>query len=80
MEGQHHHLSAEFPEFKEKIHSLKLASTHFVKLATEYEAVDKKIARSESRIELLTDVEEEMLKKERLKLKEEIYSMLKNDE
>ena len=80
MEGQHHHLAAEFPEFKDKIHTLKMENAHFVKLSTDYEEIDKKIARSESRIELLTELEEGVLRKERLKIKEEIYSMLKGAE
>jgi uncharacterized protein YdcH (DUF465 family) len=77
MEGHHHHLAAEFPEFKDKIHELKLSNAHFVKLNGEYEDVDKKIARSEARIELLTETEETALRKKRLLLKEELYTMLK---
>lgn len=78
MEGQHHHLAAEFPEFKDRIHELKISNAHFVKLSGEYEEIDKKIARSEARIEVMTETEETALRKQRLHLKEELYSMLKD--
>lgn len=76
MEGQHHDLAAEFPEYQDKIHYLKLSDAHFKKLCERYEALDKQIARFESRIELGTEQQEEVLRKERLGVKDEIYSYL----
>ncbi|MBN8550996.1 MAG: YdcH family protein [Deltaproteobacteria bacterium] len=77
MEGHHHHdLGSEFPEYRDKIHYLKQSDAHFKKLSLQYEAVDKSIARIESRIELVDQMEEEKLRKERLQLKDKIYAYL----
>lgn len=77
MVGQHHKLHEEFPEYKEQIHSLKMSNAHFAKLLVRWEEVDKEIARAEARIELMSEAEEEMLRKERVALKDEIYAMLR---
>lgn len=77
MEGEHHALSKEFPEYVEKIHYLKLSNAHFKKLCEKYEEVDKAVARSESRIDALSEEAEKSLREERLKIKDEIYETLK---
>lgn len=76
MEGFHHHLAAEFPELKERIHELKTSDAHFQKLCDRYEVVDKEIARLESRVECGSESEESTLRKERLSLKDQLYAML----
>lgn len=76
MEGHHHKLHEEFPGYKEQIHTLKVSNAHFAKILEKWEEVDKQIARAESRIELMSEAEEELLRKQRLALKDEIYSML----
>lgn len=78
MEGQHHKIGEEFPEYREQIHSLKMSNAHFAGLLEKWEEIDKKIARAESRIELMSEDEEEQLRKQRLALKDELYSMLRN--
>ncbi len=74
-EGRHD-LAAEFPEYKDRIRELKSASAHFRKLFDDYHDVSRTITRSEQRIDLLSEREEEKLRKRRLMLKDEIYSML----
>jgi hypothetical protein len=76
--GKNDSIAEEFPEFGDKIHKLKLENNHFHKLHDQFEVVSKAIARSEARIDLLSEIEEEKLRKERLKLKDEIYSLLVN--
>lgn len=76
MQGHHHSLIEEFPEHREQIHALKVGNAHFGTLVSRWEEIDKKIARAESRIELMSDAEEEQLRKARLALKDEIYKML----
>ncbi len=78
MEGQHHKIGEEFPEYREQIHTLKMTNAHFAGLLEKWEEIDKKIARAESRIELMSEEEEEQLRKQRLALKDELYSMLRN--
>ena len=76
MQGHHHTIGEEFPEFKEQIHALKVSNAHFQNLASKWEEVDKQIARAESRIELMSEEQEEQLRRNRLSLKDEIYTML----
>ena len=78
MFGEHHsNLADEFPEHKETIHQLKASNAHFAKLVDQFEAVDKEIYRIEEQIETPSDEYTEEKKKQRLALKDEIYSMLK---
>ena len=76
MQGHHHTIGDEFPEHKEQIHRLKTSNAHFQSLLTKWEEVDKRIARAESRIELMSEEQEEQLRRNRLALKDEIYAML----
>ena len=76
MSESKHDLATEFPQFKEAIHELKTNNAHFLKLFEQYHDLNKTIYRSETRIDLKTDDEEEQLRRERLKLKDELYSML----
>ncbi|MFV2004987.1 MAG: YdcH family protein [Gammaproteobacteria bacterium] len=76
MPISHHPLIEEFAEYKDTIHCLKLNDAHFRKLAHEYEGIDKSIFRAEQGIEIINDDYLEKIKKERLYLKDQIYSML----
>ena len=76
MQGHHHTIGDEFPEYKERIHTLKTSNAHFQSLLTKWEEIDKQIARAESRIELMSEEQEEQLRRNRLALKDEIYAML----
>jgi uncharacterized protein YdcH (DUF465 family) len=77
MLGEHHHLADEFPEFKDRIHELKMGDAHFAKLYEEYEELDKEIIRIEEDIETPSDAYTEELKKKRLLLKDELFGILK---
>lgn len=76
MQGHHHSLIQEFPGHSEQIHALKVDNAHFRTLVSRWEEIDKGIARAEARIELMSEAEEEQLRKARLALKDEIYKML----
>lgn len=71
-----HELHEEFPEYAEKLHSLKEANAHFAKLADEYHEVNRQIHRLETRVEAASEEHEETLRKRRMKLKDEIAAML----
>lgn len=73
----HHPLIEEFAEHKETIHDLKMSNARFRRLAHEYEGIDKSIFRAEQGIEVVNDAYLESRKKERLHLKDLIYSMLR---
>jgi len=77
MFGEHHDLVHELPEFRDQIHELKTANSHFAKLFDEYHEVDHEIRRIEQEIETPSDEYTEGLKKKRLQLKDELLGMLK---
>jgi hypothetical protein len=72
----HVSLANEFPEFKDKIHTLKMENAHFAKLFDEYNTADSEILRIESGAEHAGDFDLEGVKKQRLHLKDQIYAML----
>lgn len=78
MPISHHPLTEEFPEYKETLHALKLNNPHFRRLTHEYEGIDKSIFRAEQGIETVNDEYLETIKKERLHLKNLIYSMIRD--
>ena len=76
MPISHHPLIEEFSEHKDTIHNLKMNNAHFRRLTHEYEGIDKSIFRAEQGIEIVNDDYLSGIKKERLHLKDLIYSML----
>ena len=76
MSNVPHELAAEFPEFKEQIHDLKISDGHFSRLFDEYHVVNREVHRAEAAGLNISDEHYEELKKERMKLKDELYTML----
>ena len=76
MLGEHHGLVQEFPEYKAKIHELKISDPQFAKLFEKYEEIDKEIYRIEMQIENTSDEYVEGLKIRRVQLKDQLYTML----
>ena len=72
-----HDLAHEFPELKDEIHALKTSDNHFRRLFDEYETVAKELHRASEGAAGITDEHAEDLKKQRLTLKDELFSMLK---
>lgn len=77
MELQQHDLHHEFPEYKDAIHALKTGNHHFARLFDEYHRVNREIRRIEENEEPVTDMALEEMKKQRLKLKDELHAMLR---
>ncbi|MDO9236921.1 MAG: DUF465 domain-containing protein [Aquabacterium sp.] len=77
MIQDNHPLAKDFPEFKDKIHTLKMSSQHFARLEREYEDVDKAVIRLETGIEHGSSGELEEKKLQRVSLKDELYALLK---
>lgn len=77
MNVDHHDLHHEFPEYAEAIHGLKMSSKHFARLFDEYHALTSKIEVLEDNDSPVADIELEGMKKQRLKLKDELYAMIK---
>ena len=78
MFGEHHDLHHEFPEYKDKIHQLKSTNHHFARLFDDYHNVDREVRRMEQSVETVSDETLELLKKQRLSLKDELLVMLRS--
>ena len=77
MSNTPHTLQAEFPGEAAKLSALKASSAHFAKLLAEYDVVNDRIHRSETRIDLLSEAEEGDLRKKRSHIKDEIARTLR---
>ncbi len=76
---ERHDLLHEFPEFKEKIHTLKTNDNHFRKLFDEYHELEHQVHRANSGAENVTDDYLHSLKAKLLYLKDELYSILSSN-
>ena len=63
-------------EYKNEIHELKQSNAHFAKVFEKHNTLDQKIEDVEAERAILTDMELETLKKEKLLLKDEAYKMI----
>ncbi|MEM7490455.1 MAG: YdcH family protein [Pseudomonadota bacterium] len=71
-----HELAEEFPEAGATITRLKMESQHFGKLADRYHEVNRRIHRAETNVEPCSDSRDLEMRRERLRLKDEIAAML----
>jgi uncharacterized protein YdcH (DUF465 family) len=72
MSNTPHTLHEEFPAEAQKISALKASDAHFAKLLTDYD-----VHRAETRLDLVTEAEEEGLRKTRARLKDQIAAALR---
>jgi uncharacterized protein YdcH (DUF465 family) len=66
-----------FPEYRDLISQLKSSDRHFLNLFDRHNDIDQKIKNLEAHIEHATHQEIEVLKKEKLALKDELYGLLR---
>ena len=78
MLNEKHDLLHEFPEYRDRIHELKVSNEHFARLFAEYHEVDHEVHRIETGVENTSDEYLEEKKKQRLHLKDELFEMIKN--
>ena len=71
-----HQLAADFPEYAEKIRDLRQSDAHFARLADEYDAVNEVVHKAETDLEPMDDLALEAQRKERVRLKDEIFALL----
>lgn len=72
-----HDLHHEFPEFNQKIHDLKISNNHFKRLFDEYHNVNNEIHSIETGAVATADSTLNVLRANRVVLKDELYEMLK---
>ena len=71
-----HELHEEFPDHLQQLHALKVSNAHFSKLADEYHEVNRAVHRGETDIEPLSDQKMSEIRKQRMTLKDQIWSLL----
>ena len=78
MSNTPHTLGDEFPDQMDAIHALKAKSPEFAHVLTEYDAVNDKIHRAETRLDAISEAAEADLRRQRLMLKDKIVASLRN--
>jgi uncharacterized protein len=76
MQVDHHDLHQEFPDMKDAIDVLKAGNAHFAKLLASYTRLTGKVEDLEEHDMPVADFTIEDMKKQRVKLKDELYHML----
>lgn len=71
-----HELSEEFPQSTDLIHKLKGTDAHFAKLVDEYHVVNRDVHRAETNVEPTDDLHLTEMRKTRLNLKDQIWTIL----
>lgn len=66
-----------FPEYRELISRLKTNDSHFHRLFSKHNELDQRVKNMEAHIEPASHEEIESLKKKKLRLKDEMYELLK---
>ncbi|MCX8145186.1 MAG: YdcH family protein [Azovibrio sp.] len=76
MHVEHHDLHHEFPEMRATIIRLKAEDAHFARLFEAYHQCTNKVEALEGQDVPVDDFTIEAMKKERVRLKDELYRML----
>lgn len=71
-----HELGEDFPDKVDLIHELKSKDAHFAKLADQYHEINRAVHRAETDVEPTSDDHLTDMRKERMRLKDEIASLL----
>lgn len=79
MDLLNHDLAHEFPEHLEKMRTLKATDTHFAKLFDAYGDNNRAIKKYELGGAVISDDALELMKKQRLKTKDDIDQYLRQD-
>ncbi len=76
MSNTPHTLQEEFPHQIDKLHDLKVSNAHFAKLLEDYDVINDKVHRAETRVDPVDELVENQWRKERSHIKDEIARML----
>lgn len=76
MQVEHHDLHHDFPELSDAIHALKVGNMHFAKLFATYHRLTGTVENLEEHDMPVSDFTLEDMKKERVRLKDQLYHML----
>ena len=73
-----HELSEEFPDKIDRMHALKETDAHFARLMEAYHEINRTVHRAETNVEPVDSLVETDMRKERARLKDEIWAYLRD--
>ena len=71
-----HELAEEFPDHIEKMHDLRGSDAHFAKLYDAYHIANRAVHVAETNVKPASDDHMMALRKDRMRLKDEVYAYL----
>ena len=71
-----HELHEEFPDMADRISALKTSDAHFARLMDDYHAVNRQVHAAETNVTPVSPEAETEMRKERARLKDELYAIL----
>jgi uncharacterized protein len=74
---EHHLLGREFPEYRDRIASLRQSNGHFRTMLEQYTLLDGEIASMDDNVTPASDETMETAKRRRMALKDELYKVLR---
>ena len=77
MQGDHHEIEAEFPEFRQRIKELSAADPEFAASIKRHNELDSEITKLEELGQPVTDEALEKMKYERARLKDAVYARVR---
>lgn len=77
MQGEHHEIEAEFPEFRQRIDELSAADADFAASIKRHDELDNEIRKLEELGQPITDEALEKMKYERAELKDMVYARIR---
>jgi hypothetical protein len=78
MQGEHHEIEVEFPEFQERINELSETDTDFAATIKRHDLLDNEIRKLEERGQPVADETLDKMKLERAELKDLIYARIQS--
>ena len=78
MQGEHHEIEVEFPEFRQLIQDLSAADPKFAASIKRHDELDNEIRKLEERGQPVTDETLEKMKFERANLKDTVYARIRS--
>lgn len=72
-----HELAEEFPELADQMAAMRQSDAHFAKLSDEYHTLNRALHRAETDVEPTSDDHMVDMRKQRMALKDQIYSYIK---
>ncbi len=78
MQGDHHEIEVEFPEFRQKINELSAADPDFAASIQRHDELDNEIRTLEEKGQPVADETLEKMKYERASLKDAVYARIRS--